>query len=315
MRNKTLASAALTGAVLLGAFSLTACADDGGGSAGDGQLTVGVTVANSTNPFFVAESETAKEYGAEQALKVLSQVANEDVQTQSNQIDQFVTSGVDFIVIDAADTDGVGPAVKRAIETGIPVIGVDNQSKNASVNITTDNTQAGEISCQSLAEQLDGTGKIAILNGTPVSAVDDRVAGCKEALKAFPGIEIIADQRGENSRDAALPLATDILTANPDLDGFFAINDPSAVGVMLAAKQKGSDIIITSVDGAASASDVIADNGMITATSAQDPAELMRQAIDTGMELAKGGKPAETLILVPTTLVDASNVAEYTPWD
>ncbi|UOQ57860.1 substrate-binding domain-containing protein [Leucobacter allii] len=314
MRNHSQTAAALAGLALIGAFGLTACSGTGGASGDADALTVGVTVANSTNPFFQAETATAKSYGAEQGLEVLSQVADEDVQKQSNQIDQFVTSGVDFIVVDAADTDGVGPAVKRAVEAGIPVIGVDNQSKNASVNITTDNTQAGEISCQSLAEQLDGAGKIAILNGTPVSAVDDRVAGCKEALKAFPDIEIVADQRGENSRDSALPLATDILTANPDLDGFFAINDPSAAGVMLAAKQKGADIIITSVDGAADATDVIADQGMITATSAQDPAALMREAIDTGMKLVGGEQAAEPLILVPTTLIDASNVAEYEPW-
>ncbi|UOR02501.1 substrate-binding domain-containing protein [Leucobacter allii] len=314
MRNHSQTAAALAGLALIGSFGLTACSGTGGASGDADALTVGVTVANSTNPFFQAETATAKSYGAEQGLEVLSQVADEDVQKQSNQIDQFVTSGVDFIVVDAADTDGVGPAVKRAVEAGIPVIGVDNQSKNASVNITTDNTQAGEISCQSLAEQLDGAGKIAILNGTPVSAVDDRVAGCKEALKAFPDIEIVADQRGENSRDSALPLATDILTANPDLDGFFAINDPSAAGVMLAAKQKGADIIITSVDGAADATDVIADQGMITATSAQDPAALMREAIDTGMKLVGGEQAAEPLILVPTTLIDASNVAEYEPW-
>lgn len=313
-KNTRVTAIALAGAALLASFGLTACAEGASGGGDGDQLTIGVTVANSTNPFFQNESKAAKEYGAEIGAKVLSQVANEDVQTQSNQIDQFVTSGVDFIVVDAADTDGVGPAVKRAIAAGIPVIGVDNQSKNASVNITTDNTQAGEISCQSLGEQLGGAGKIAILNGTPVSAVDDRVAGCKSALKAFPDIEIVADQRGENSRDSALPIATDILTANPDIAGFFTINDPTAVGVQLAAQQKGVKVIIASVDGASSATDVIADGGMITATSAQDPTELMRQAIDTGKAIVGGEEPKETLILVPTKLVDASNVADYTPW-
>ena len=300
---------------IFGAFGLGACATPASaGGDGDTAIKIGVTVANSTNPFFQQESKTAESYGKELGAEVLSQVANEDVQTQSNQIDQFITAGVSFIVIDAADTDGVGPAVKRAIDAGIPVIGVDNQSKNATVNITTDNTQAGEISCKSLAEQLGGKGKIAILNGTPVSAVDDRVAGCKSTLAEYPDIEIVADQRGENSRDAALPIATDILTANPDLDGFFAINDPSAVGVALAAKQKGVEIIITSVDGASTATDVIAAGGLITATSAQDPAALVRQAIDLGIEILDGKKPKENLVLVPTELVDASNVADYKPW-
>lgn len=294
-------------------LALTGC-NAASGSSGSDSLKIGVTVANSTNPFFQQETKTAEKYGKEVGAEVLSQVANEDVQTQSNQIDQFITSGVSFIVIDAADTDGVGPAVKRAISAGIPVIGVDNQSKNATVNITTDNAQAGEISCKSLAEQLGGKGKVAILNGTPVSAVDDRVTGCKRVLEQYPGIKIVADQRGENSRDSALPIATDILTANPDINGFFAINDPTAVGVKLAAEQKGVSVVITSVDGASSATDVIAAKGLITATAAQDPAALMRQAIDMGISIKKGKQPEKPLILVPTELVDASNVSAYTPW-
>ncbi|MBU8864797.1 substrate-binding domain-containing protein [Paenarthrobacter aromaticivorans] len=295
------------------ALALSGC-NAAASDSGSGSLKIGVTVANSTNPFFQQETKTAEKYGKEAGAEVLSQVANEDVQTQSNQIDQFITSGVSFIVIDAADTDGVGPAVKRAISAGIPVIGVDNQSKNATVNITTDNTQAGEISCKSLAEQLGGKGKVAILNGTPVSAVDDRVTGCKRILEQYPGIKIVADQRGENSRDSALPIATDILTANPDINGFFAINDPTAVGVKLAAEQKGVSVIITSVDGASSATDVIAAKGLITATAAQDPAALMRQAIDLGISIKKGKQPEKSLVLVPTELVDASNVSAYTPW-
>ncbi|WP_146072521.1 substrate-binding domain-containing protein [Arthrobacter sp. 4R501] len=315
IRKSMIANVGMMAAVAaVGSVGLTGCAT-AAGTSGNDALKIGVTVANSTNPFFQQETKTAESYGKEVGAEVLSQVANEDVQTQSNQIDQFITAGVSFIVIDAADTDGVGPAVKRAINAGIPVIGVDNQSKNATVNITTDNTQAGEISCQSLADQLGGKGKVAILNGTPVSAVDDRVKGCKSVLEKYPDIEIVADQRGENSRDSALPIATDILTANPDIAGFFAINDPSAVGVQLAAQQKGVSIVITSVDGASSATDVIAAGGLITATAAQDPAALVRQAIDLGISITKGEEPKETLLLVPTELVDASNVAKYTPWD
>jgi ribose transport system substrate-binding protein len=290
-------------------------ADPGGSGGKDGAVKIGLTISNSTNPFYVKETKTGESYGKSLGASVLSQVANEDVQTQSNQIDQFIASGVSFIIIDPADSDGVGPAVKRAIAAKIPVIAIDNQAANATANVTTDNTQAGQISCKSLAEQLGGKGKIAILNGTEVSAVNDRVTGCKAELKKnYPGITIVADQRGDNSKAGALPIATAILTANPDLAGIFAINDPTATGVVAAAKQKGTDIIITSVDGAASATDVIKAKGLITATAAQDPGELAKQGIDIGMNLLKNKQPAKTDITVPTKLIDASNVASYKPW-
>ncbi|MFV0432620.1 MAG: substrate-binding domain-containing protein [Leucobacter sp.] len=317
---RALTLAAIASALIIG---VTGCSSsgssgsgsDGGGSdTGDGPKKMGVTVSNSTNPFFVMESRTAEQAGKDAGLEVLSQEAGEDVQEQSNQIDQFITSQVDFIVIDPVDSDGVGPAVKRAVSAGIPVVGIDSVTKNANVSVTTNNTQAGEVSCKSLAEQLGGKGEIAILDGTPISAVADRVTGCKKTLEEYPDIKIVAEQRGDNSRDKALPVATDILTANPDIDGVFAINDPTAAGVELAAKQKGVKIIITSVDGAKSAVDSILNGGMITATAAQDPAALAAQGVEIGISLAKGEKADKDLIELPTELIDASNAADYEPW-
>jgi ribose transport system substrate-binding protein len=307
-RNKFVAPAIALGVLL----SLSACA--GSPSVGDDRLKIGVTVSNSTNPFFLAESKAAVDAGKKMGAEVLSQEAGEDVTVQSNQIDQFITSGVDFIVIDPVDSDGVGPAVKRAIAAGIPVVGIDSVTTNASASITTDNVVAGNMSCLSLAEQIGGKGDIAILDGTPISAVSDRVEGCKTALKDYPDITIVAEQRGDNSRDKALPVATDILTANPSIVAIFAINDPTAAGVELAAQQKGMDIIITSVDGAKAAVDVIVAGGMITATSAQDPAALATKGIELGASIADGKKPKETLIKLPTTLIDATTAADYTPW-
>ncbi|MCH1881414.1 substrate-binding domain-containing protein [Agrococcus sp. ARC_14] len=305
----------LTAPVLIAgaAIALSGCAAAGGGG-GEDEVVVGITVSNSTNPFYVAESQTAQATAEEMGARVISQEAGEDVQVQSNQIDQLITSQVDFIVIDPVDSEGVGPAVQRAIDAGIAVIGIDSVVTNATVSVTTNNMQAGEISCTSLAEQLGGEGRIAIVDGTPISAVADRVIGCKAALENYPEIEIVAEQRGDNSRDQALPVATDILTANPDIDGVFAINDPTAAGVMLAAEQRGIDIIITSVDGASSAVDVILAGGMITATAAQDPAALARQGVEIGFGILEGEQPEQTVIELPTELIDVESAPDYTPW-
>ncbi|WP_413317257.1 substrate-binding domain-containing protein [Agrococcus sp. 1P02AA] len=308
-RRSLLAPVLIAGA----AVALSGCAAGGGGG-GDDEIVVGITVSNSTNPFYVAESRTAEATAEEMGARVISQEAGEDVQEQSNQIDQFVISGADFIVIDPVDSDGVGPAVQRAQDAGVHVIGIDSVVTNATASVTTNNTQAGMISCESLAEQLGGSGTIAILDGTPISAVADRVVGCKEALAEYPDIEIVAEQRGDNSRDGALPVATDILTANPDIDGIFAINDPSAAGVMLAAQQTNRDIIITSVDGAQAAVDVILDGGMITATAAQDPAALARQGVEIGFALLDGQEPESEVIELPTELIDADSAPDYEPW-
>lgn len=308
LKSKVIAAIAIAAAAL----TMGACSSPNEASAGGTKM--GVTIANSTNPFYVKETETVKNAGKAAGIEVISLVADEDVQKQSDQIDQLVISQVKFIVIDPVDSDGVGPSVKRAIDAGIPVIGIDSKTKNASVSITTNNVQAGEISCKALFDKLGGKGNIAIIDGTPIEAVSDRVVGCKNTLKDYPNIKVVAEQRGDNSRDKALTVATDVLTANPNLDGIFAINDPTASGVELAAKQKGVEVLISSVDGAQSVMDSIKGGGMIIATAAQDPAALAQQGVEIGQKLAAGEKVEQDHIELPTKLIDASNAAEYVPW-
>lgn len=314
-----LAGALATAAVVAGCGGTDSnnASSSGGGSGADagGKVTkIGVTVQNNTNPFFVAEAKTVEAEGAKLGAKVFSANGNQDVPTQSNQVDQFIREKVDFIVIDAVDSKGLGPAVLRAKQAKIPVIAIDVAASGADATITTNNKQAGQISCESLVAQMGGKGNLAILDGTPISAVSDRVDGCKEVLAKHPEVKVVASQRGDNGRDKALSVAGDILTANPNVDAFFAINDPTATGVELAAKQKGKDLVISSVDGAQVAVNSIMKKGLIVATAAQDPAALARKGVETGVLLASGKKPAETTLELPTTLVDAKSAATYKPW-
>jgi ribose transport system substrate-binding protein len=298
----------------LAALAMTGCGATDDAGSDSGKLKIGVSVENFTNPFFVAEDRTVKQVGKQMGAEVLSANGNQDVSKQSDQVDSFIRSKVDFIVLDAVDSQGLGPAVLRAKQANIPVIAIDVAARGADVTITTNNKQAGQIACESLVKQLDGQGNVAILDGTPISAVSDRVDGCKPVLAKAPGIKVVGSQRGDNGRDKALSVASDMLTANPDIDAFFAINDPTASGVELAAKQKNKKLIITSVDGAKTAVDSIKSGGLITATAAQDPVALAKKGVEIGAQLAKGKKPAQTAIELPTTLVDKASAAEYRPW-
>jgi ribose transport system substrate-binding protein len=309
-----LAGVLATAALVAGCGGTSGTTASSGGDGGGKVTKIGVSVQNNTNPFFVAEAKTVQAEGAKIGAKVLSANGNQDVPTQSNQVDQFIREKVDFIVLDAVDSKGLGPAVLRAKQANIPVIAIDVAASGADATITTNNKQAGAISCQSLATQMGGKGNLAILDGTPIGAVSDRVDGCKEVIAKNPGIKIVASQRGDNGRDKALTVAGDILTANPNVNGFFAINDPTATGVELAAKQKGKDVIITSVDGAQVAVASIKKKGLISATAAQDPAALARKGVETGVEMAKGTKPAQANLELPTKLIDASSAATYKPW-
>ncbi|MEU6035054.1 substrate-binding domain-containing protein [Actinomadura sp. NPDC047616] len=315
IRPRTAALPALAAALTVAGCTATTATSGTGSDAGSssGKVKVGITVQTFTNPFFVAEANGAKAEVERQHGQAFVEQADQDVQKQSDQIDAFIRRRVDVVVVDAVDSKGIGPAVARAKAAGIKVVAIDVGAEGADATITTDNVQAGRIACEHLGTRVR-SGPIAILDGTNITAVNDRINGCLTALKAFPGIKVVARQRGLNSRDSALPIATNMLTATPGIKAFFAINDPTAAGVELAAKQKGrTDVFIASVDGAQSAVESITRGGLIASTSAQDPVGMGAKGVQTGIQLA-AGKPARTTVLVPATLVTKDNAASYKPW-
>ena len=158
---------------------------------------------------------------------------------QTNQMDNFIASGANLILLNAADSKGIAPAVMRAKAAGVTVVAVDVGAEGGvDATVTSNNKQAGQLDGKYVADRLKGKGQIVIVNGPPVSAVTDRVAGFLEEIKKSPGIKILSqDQNAGGSRDGGLRVMTDLLTAFPKIDAVFAINDPSAIGCDLAAKR------------------------------------------------------------------------------
>jgi len=317
---KRLKTVALVGAFALAGVSLAGCTDsiDTGGAAGDDTTveSVGLMVQDLGNPFFASMDNGVKAAAEELGATYTAQDGRQDLAAQNDQIDAFIQQGLDVLLINAVDSDGIGPAVQRAVDAGITVVAVDVGAKNAQATVTTDNVQAGQLACESLIEQIGGTGNILIVDGTPITSVQDRMEGCQSALDANPGVKVVGTQSGDNSRDEALTLTTDMLTANPDVVGIFGINDPTALGANLAAQQAGkTGLIITGVDGSPEAiKEMETPGSMFKATSAQDPNLLGATGLEMAVKLRAGETLDEETILVPSTIVDSSNIADYKGW-
>jgi ribose transport system substrate-binding protein len=281
---------------------------------------VAVTVGDLGNPFFVqiahgAEAQ-AKKYNP--AVKFTSESSNYDVNNQTNQIDNFISSGANLILLNAADSKGIAPAVVRAKAAGITVVAVDVAAEGGvDATVTSNNKQAGQLDGKYVADRLKGKGQVVIVNGPPVSAVTDRVAGFLEEVKKYPDIKILSqDQNAQGSRDGGLRVMTDLLTAFPKIDAVFAINDPTAIGCDLAAKQaQRKDFFIVGVDGAPDVVPSLKDpDSLIAASAAQDPYTMSGKAVEIGNDIINGKKPDQALTLIPVALITKENVNSYTGW-
>jgi ribose transport system substrate-binding protein len=281
---------------------------------------VAVTVGDLGNPFFVQIA-----HGAEAAAKKInpgvkfqSESSNYDVNNQTNQLDNFVANGANLILLNAADSKGIAPAVLRAKAAGVTVVAVDVGAEGGvDATVTSNNKQAGQLDGKFVADRLKGKGNVVIVNGPPVTAVTDRVAGFLEEIKKSPGIKIVSqDQNAGGSRDGGLRVMTDLLTAFPKIDAVFAINDPTAIGCDLAAKQaQRKDFFIVGVDGAPDVVPSLKDkDSLILASAAQDPYTMAGKAVDIGYDVMNGKKPAQDLTLIPVDLITKDNVDQYKGW-
>ena len=118
------------------------------------------------------------------------------------------------------------------------VVAVDVAADGANATVTSNNYQAGEIACQTITDKINGKGNVVIINGPPVSAVQDRVKGCMDILAKHKKIKLLShNQNAKGSREGGLEVMTSLLIAHPKIDAVFAINDPTAIGADLAAKQ------------------------------------------------------------------------------
>lgn len=280
---------------------------------------VGISVGLLGNPFFVATikgiEDAAKKINPN--VEVTSVSADYDLNKQVSQVDSFIAAGVDVIMLNAVDAKAIAPAVKKAQAAGIIVAAFDVSAPGADVTVMTNNVKAGEEACQYLVDHTGGKGDYVILNGPASSSILERVKGCKNVLAQHPDIKILSDdQNAEGSRDGGLKVFQSLLTRFDKIDAVFAINDPTAIGAQLAAKQLNrSEFIFTAVDGAPDIEkELSSGKSMIKASASQDPYVMAGQSLTMAADLLAGKKPAEPIVLLDPKLITAENLKDYKGW-
>ena len=280
---------------------------------------VGISVGLLGNPFFVATikgiEDAAKKINPK--VEVTSVSADYDLNKQVSQVDSFIAAGVDVIMLNAVDAKAIAPAVKKAQAAGIIVAAFDVSAPGADVTVMTNNVKAGEEACQYLVDHTGGKGDYVILNGPASSSILERVKGCKNVLSQHADIKILSDdQNAEGSRDGGLKVFQSLLTRFDKIDAVFAINDPTAIGAQLAAKQLNrSEFIFTAVDGAPDIEKELASGtSMIKASASQDPYVMAGQSLTMAADLLAGKKPAEATVLLDPKLITAENLKDYKGW-
>ena len=244
--------------------------------------------------------EGAKEAGAEIIWK--GSLKEDDPAQQIQIFEQFVAEGVGGIVLAPIDDTALMRPVAAAMQEGIPVVIMDSALKGEPpkdfvCTVSTNNHRAGEMAGEQLGKLLDGKGKVVLFRHKEGSAsTDQREAGFLEAIKRFPEIQVIVDNRYSGATiSEAQSAALNMLDKLKEADGIFCSNEPSTLGMLRALKQNnlagskklvGFDTSPGLVEGLKS--------GEIKALVAQNPKKMGREAVQALVAKMKG----ETVLAV-----------------
>ena len=257
-------------------------------------ISIGVSFGQNVHPFFVAMQK-----GIEQACTDLGVencnilAADSSLETQVSQIENLVTKGSDVLLLNPYDSDGVVNAVEAATEKGVGVFTMDVDCEGSTSFVASDNKKVGEMLADAVIEQLDGKGKIAIIDGITVTSLKDRTDGFMNKIKDTD-IEVVAEQQTAHARDTALASAENILQAHPDIDAFVGVNENSGMAILSAATSAGlSDLYITTVDATAENMSAIRDG-----------------KVEQAIKWYQGEEPEE-FIEVPVEYMDKENIQDF----
>jgi ribose transport system substrate-binding protein len=293
----------------LAALSASACVevrDDGGGGEAttvDGPIELAVVPKAVGHEFWStvqAGAECAAELAGDVTVNWDGVSAETDVEGQVNLIQNFVTQDVDGIVYAATDSAALAPATQNALDNGVPVAMIDSGTDPQPDEVplyATDNRAGAAEAANLLAEALgEGDHDVALIEFQPGSQTNtERVEGFTEGLAQHENLNLVGQQPSHSDVNEARRVTEDILTANPDLAGIFAANEPSVLGAAQAVEAAGrsGEVVIIGWDAAP---DEIAGlrEGQIAALVVQNPFRMGFFGVQNMVEHLREGTPMES---------------------
>lgn len=243
---------------------------------------------------------------------------------QVSDIESVMALNPDVIISVPAEQTATAAAYKRAAEAGIKIVFFDQAGAGMTAGedyvslVSSDNRGMGKASALLMAQELGGAGTIGMIpHASDIFATQERAIGFKEAIAAFPDIEIVAetgvggpDFSGESER-----VASAMLTANPTLAGIWAVWDVPMEGVLSAARVSGrtpDDLTLTTCDLGLNISIDMARSGFVKGTGSQRPYGAgYAEGILAGYAIL--GKEAPPYVVLPALAVTRANLAEAWP--
>ncbi len=264
---------------------------------------IGASLLTQQHPFYVELTDAMKAEAAEKNVNLKVSIANQDLNKQLADIQDFITQDVDAIILSPVDSKGVGGALARAKKAGIPVFTVDISAEESDVvsHIATDNYGGGEIAGNLMGKFLEGKGEVVVIHYPTVQSVIDRVDGFSKVLdEKYPDIKIVDIQPGI-TRPEALSATQNMLQAHPNIQGIFGFGDDAALAATVAVNtaKKQDQIKIIGFDGLEEARNAVDKEKAFAAVIMQYPRKMGATAVNAAIDYLSGKEVENYIPIIP----------------
>ncbi len=290
------------------------------------QETIGVSMALFDDNFLTVLRNGMIDYAESQdGVDIQVEDAQNDVGKQLNQIQNFIASGVDAIIVNPVDTDATQAMSNSAEQMGIPLVYVNREPANVDslpdnqAFVASDERESGTLETQEICRLLQEQGveeaQILVLVGELSNqAARMRTQDIKDVIATdeCSFITIAGEQTGNWMRTEGQDVMTNWLSAGIDFDAVVSNNDEMAIGAIQAMKSAGmsmDDVIVAGIDATQDALATM-EAGDLDVTVFQDAAGQGQQAVDAALSLARG-EDVDQKVYVPFQLVTPENMDQF----
>lgn len=241
---------------------------------------------------------------------------------QVDQVEDLMVKGIDSLVILAHDSAPLTPIVERVYKEGIFVVSVDRGLTKPveHVYVAGDNPGMGRVAAEWMVEELNGRGKIVVLEGIPCVINSERVDAFNDVMKDYPGIEILDSQPAYWSTPKGLEIMENYLQKYKEIDAVWAQDDDVLKGVLQAYRESGRDDIKLFLGGAGSKDIIkmIMDGDELVRADVTYPPSMIATGISCAVMALRGEKlngfyqnQIPSKIILAAELITAENAEDY----
>lgn len=282
----------------------------------NGKKTIGVSMLSLQSEFVVNVKEAMEDEAAAQGIRLIVNDAQREAIRQVQQVESFISQGVDAIILNPCEMEASSPAVRKAQEAGIPIINVNSETSALPDGfVGSRDEESAELALEYIAEALGGTGNLVVMHGYMGQAAQlKRAAATQSVLAKYPGISLLAEQTAEWDRAKAMSLMENwIQSYGERIDAVFAQNDEMGMGALQALEQAGlkEKVLVVSIDAIGDALRAVKE-GRLDATVFQDAEAQGKQAVRMALDFIQHkDSVTDTNVLIPFQLVTAENVEQF----